>query len=93
MGIGQLVAAVYINDYIQIPVQHDKEDLDALDASASLASDHLHLFRVELVGETLILAPTMSANWELELDLLGWKLNTHTLVGCRWSKTNWMQRQ
>ena len=70
--------AAYVDDYIEIRVQDGSQDLSALDSSASLASDHLRLFGPGLEGETPILAPKKSTNWDVELEFLGWKLNTHT---------------
>lgn len=60
-------------------VQHDRNILTAFEASASLpASDYLRRFGPGLTGETLILAQRKSTKWEVELVMLGWKLNSHT---------------
>ena len=49
--------AVYVDDYLQVRVQHSDDDTTALTASASLGSDHGRLFGLRDVGVTPILAP------------------------------------
>ena len=40
-GSDKVCVVTYVDNYIQRPTLHYKEDLNALDASASHASDHL----------------------------------------------------
>ena len=49
--------AVYVDDYLQIRVQHSDDDIIALIASTSLGSDHVRFFGPWEVGVTPILAP------------------------------------
>lgn len=74
--------AAYVIDYIQIGMQHGiREDVTAVDVSASLASNHLSLFiRPGSEGEAPILAPKKTTNWNVELEGLGCKRNTGLTV-------------
>ena len=71
-------ATVYVDDFIMARVQADPTDQSALVASASLASDHIRLFRPGEAGAP-ILAPNKSTEWDTTVDLLGFTVNTHTL--------------
>ena len=51
------LAAVYVDDFIMARVRADPIDQSALVASASLASDHIHLFGPGEADATPILAP------------------------------------
>ena len=70
---------MYVDDYVLIRVHHSDDDKTALTASASLASDHVRLFRPGEVGETPVLANKKSTDWELTIDALGFNINSHTL--------------
>ena len=71
--------AVYVDDYLQIRVQHSEDDLTALIASASLGSDHVRLFGPGEAGVTPILAPKKSTDWDTTIDALGFTINSHTM--------------
>ena len=47
--------------------------------SASLASDYVRCFGPGEPGETPILAPKKSSNWNTTLEFLGFVINSHTL--------------
>lgn len=68
---------MYVDNYLQITVHHDSNDLTALKAFTSLASDDLHHFGPWLTGEIPVLAPRKSSHRDVELERLCWKLNTH----------------
>ena len=70
---------VYVNDHGLIRVQQSDEDKSALVVSASLASDYVRLFGPGEPGETPILAPKKSSNWNTTLEFLGFVINSHTL--------------
>ena len=72
-------AVVYVDDFIKLKVQHSPTDTSALMASASLASDHVRLFGPSAEGDTPILAPHKSSDWNTTIDALGYTINTHTL--------------
>ena len=57
-------------------VKANPADQSALVASASLASDHIRLFGP---GDTPILAPKKSTDWDTTVDLLGFTVKTHTV--------------
>ena len=66
MGGGEfdpLFKAVYVDDFLQVRVQHSDDDTTAYIASASPGSDHVRLFGPGEVGVTPILAPNKSTDW------------------------------
>ena len=70
---------MYVDNYLLIRVQHSDDDRSALIASASLASDRVHLFGPGEDGVTPILAPKKSTDWGITIDALGFTINSHTL--------------
>lgn len=70
---------VYVDDHGLIRAQQSDEDKSALVVSASLASDYVRLFGPGEPGETPILAPKKSSNWNTTLEFLGFVINSHTL--------------
>lgn len=64
-----MVVAAYVDDYIQIRVQHSSDNVSALDTLASLASSFLGLFGSGLKGKPFILASKKSTNWGVEQGL------------------------
>ena len=81
-GGGKLSSAfktkVYVDDHGLIRVQQSDDDKSALIVSASLASDYVRLFGPGEPGETPILAPKKSSDWDTTLDFLGFVINSHT---------------
>ena len=73
------LTSVYVDDFIMASVQLNASDQTALIASASLASDNVRLFGPGEKGETPILAPKKSTNWNSTVDALGFTINTHTM--------------
>ena len=73
------LTSVYVDDFIMASVQLNASDQTALIASASLASDNVRLFGPGENGETPILAPKKSTNWNSTVDALGFTINTHTM--------------
>ncbi|CAB1106825.1 unnamed protein product [Ectocarpus sp. CCAP 1310/34] len=71
------LARVYVDDFLLTKVQHDPTDQSALIASASLASDHVRLFGKGELGETPILAPKKSTDWDTVIEALGYIIDTH----------------
>ena len=69
----------YVDDHGFIRAQQSDEDKSALVVSASLASDYVRLFGPGEPGETPILAPKKSSNWNTTLDFLGFVINLHML--------------
>ena len=65
--------------FIMASVQVDSFDQTALVASASLASDHVRLFRSGEEDEVSILAPKKSTGWNSIVDALGFTINMHTM--------------
>ena len=57
------LTAVYVGDFIMVSMQLDPSDQTALIASASLAPDNVSLFGPGEKGETSILAPKKSTDW------------------------------
>ena len=79
---------MYVDNYLLIRVQHSDDDRSALIASASLASDRVHLFGPGEDGVTPILAPKKSTDWGITIDALGFTINSHTLIiSCTREKT------
>lgn len=62
---------VYVDDHALIRAQQSDEDKSPLVASASLASDYVRHFGSGEPGETPILAPKKSSNWDVTLEFLG----------------------
>ena len=60
-------------------VQADPTDQSALEASVSLASDHIRFFGPGEADATTILTPKKSTDWDTTVDLLDFTVNTHTL--------------
>lgn len=74
-----LFTVTYVDDHGLLRAQHGENDLSALVASASLASDYLRLFGPGETGDTPILAPKKSSDWDTKLEFLGFVINSHTL--------------
>ena len=74
-------AAVYVDDYLEIRVQHSDGDTTALIASASLGSDYVRLFGLGEgeVGVTPILTPNKSTDWDSTICGLGFTISSHTM--------------
>ena len=70
---------VYVDDYLQVRVQHSDDDTTALIASASLGSDHVRLFVRGEVGVTPILDLKKSTDWDTTIDALGFIISSHTM--------------
>ena len=70
--------AVYVDDYLQVRVQHSDDDTTAFIAAASLGSDHVRLVGPGEVGVTSILAPKKSTDWDTTIDALGFTISSHT---------------
>ena len=70
--------AVYVDDYLQVRVQHSDHDTTALIASSSLGSNHVRLFGPGEVGVTPILVPKKSTDWDTTIDALGFTISVHT---------------
>ena len=78
---------MYVDDYLLIREQHSDDDR-ALIASASLASDHVRLFGPGEDGVTPILAPKKNTDGDTTIDVLGFTINSHTLIiSCTREKT------
>lgn len=60
--LGPFFAAMYVDYFSLVNVQHGPADQSVLVASASLASDHVRLFGKEEGRETPILAPKKSTD-------------------------------
>jgi len=71
---------VYVDDFALLKVQHTPDDATALVASASLASDCVRLFGPAEEGQTPILAPKKSTNWDTTVDFLGHTIDTHKMT-------------
>ena len=72
-------ATVCVDHYLLIRVQQSDDDTTALTALASLASDHVRLFRPGETGIMPILAPKNSTDWDPTIDALGFIINSHTM--------------
>ena len=59
---------VYVDDHGLIRAHYSDEDKSALIVSASLAPDYVRLFGPGEPGETSILAPKKSSNWNTTLE-------------------------
>ena len=70
---------IYVDDHGLIRAQQSDEDKSALVVSAPLASDYVRLFGPGEPGETPILAPKKSSNWNTTFEFLGFIINSHTL--------------
>ena len=70
---------VYVDGHGLKRAQQSDEDRSALVVSASLASDYVRIFGPGEPGETPILAPKKSSNWNTTLEFLGFVINSHTL--------------
>ena len=66
---------VYVDGQGLIRAQQSDEDQSALVVSASLASDYVRRFGPGEPGETPILAPKKSSNWNTTLEFLGFVIN------------------
>ena len=71
--------AVYVDDYLQVRVQHSDDDTTALIASASLGSDHVRLFGPGEVRVTPTLTPKKSTDCDTTIDALGFTISSHTM--------------
>lgn len=74
-----LYRAIYVDDFLLARVQQDENNVSALIASASLASDNVRLFGPGEVGETPILAPKKSTDWDTSIDALGYTIDSHSM--------------
>ena len=70
---------MYVDDYLQVRVQHSDDDTTAIIASASLGSNHVRLFGPGEVGVTPILAPRKLTDWDTTIDALGFTISSHTM--------------
>lgn len=75
-----LMTTVYANDHGLIRVQQSDDDKSALISRIGLPSVRLRvrLFGPGETGETPILAPKKSSNWDTTLEFLGFVINSHT---------------
>ena len=73
------MTTVYVDDHALLRAQQSDADQSALIVSASLASDYVRLFGPGEAGETPILAPKKSSDWNTTLEFLGFVINSHTL--------------
>ena len=71
---------MYVDDYLQVRVQHSDNNTTALVASASLGSDHVGLWCPEEVEVSPILAPKKSTDWDTTIDALGFTISSHTMI-------------
>ena len=67
------------DDYLLARVQQDSNDRSALTASASFASDRIGLFGPGEIGETPVLAPKKSTDWDTTIDALGYTIDSHRM--------------
>ena len=70
---------VYVDDHALLRAQLADTDRSALIASQSLASDYVRAFGHE-AGETPILAPKKSSDWDTKLEFLGFTIDSHALT-------------
>ena len=73
------LTSVHVDDFIMASVQRNASDQTALIALASLTSDNVRLFGPGEKGETPILAPKKSTDWNSTVDALGFTINTHNM--------------
>ena len=71
------LTAVYVDDFIMASVHLNPADQTALITSASLAADNVRLFGPGEKGETPILAPKKSTDWNTIVDAMGFIYNQH----------------
>ena len=71
--------AVYVDDYLQVRVQHSDDDTTAIIASASLGSEHVTLFGPRQVGMTPFLVPKKSTDWDTTIDAPSFTISPHTM--------------
>ena len=64
---------------IMASVQRNASDQTAVIALASLASNNVKLFGPGEKGETPILAPRKSTDWNWTVDALAFTINTHNM--------------
>lgn len=65
-----LLTSVYVDDHTLLMAPHSDDNQSALIVSVSLASDYVRLFGPGEPGETPILAPKTSSNWDTTLEFL-----------------------
>ena len=70
---------LFVDNHDLIRAQQSDKDKPDLVVSASLASDYVRLFGPGEPGETPILAPKKSSNWNTTLQFLGFGINSLTL--------------
>lgn len=66
----------YVDDGILVEVQHFANRGRCLTASASLASDHFHLFGERHAGDPPLLSSSKVSSWNTRLTVLGWDIDT-----------------
>lgn len=71
-------AVVYVEDFINLKLQHYSTDTSALTATASLASNHVRQFGLRTEGDTPISAPHRSSDWNTIIDAMVYRIKTHT---------------
>ena len=76
------LTSVLVDDFVMASVQRNASDQTALIASASHASDNVSLFRPGEKGQTHILTPKKSTDWNSTVDALGFIINTHNITTC-----------
>ena len=69
---------MYVDDYLQLRVQHSDDDTSAKISSVALGSDHVRLFGRRKVGVTPIPAPQTNTDWDTTIDALSFTINSHT---------------
>lgn len=68
-----------VDDFILDDLYHRTKGQSASTASALRASDSVRLFGPRESGETPILAPKKSTEWDTLVDFLGYTVDTHTM--------------
>ena len=77
---GTFWARSYVDDTIGVEPLVCARGARCLRASASLASDHFHLFGPRLPTDPPLLAPGKVSSWSTSLDVLGWTIDTVPMV-------------
>ena len=77
---GTFWARLYVDDTIEVQPLVCARGSRWLRASASLASDHFRLFDPRLPTDLPLLAPAKVSSWNTSLDVLGWIIDTVTMV-------------
>ena len=77
---GTFWARSYVDDTIGVEPLVCARGSRCLRASASLASDHFRLFGSRLPTDPPLLAPAKVSSWSTSLDVLGWTIDTVTMV-------------